>query len=421
MIVSGLSGNEIWCLKQHGFDPGEIVVGNSVVSLGVMGGLGAFGRGLTGGEVTAVTSLISEGRHAAISRMEAEAKKVGAEGVGGVTSELRSLASYTEFLAQGTAVHGGPFKDRFFSCASSGMQLYCHLDAGYQPLHFSMGNVAYALGLGRGLTGSLRTLARGEVVEFSQMYNHIRHLALKRLRKEAAASGANAVVDIQTRILPHGAGSIELLMTGTAAYHPGFSSGPVEPDAVRTSELTGEELWNMASLGYVPVQLVMATSVYALGVVGGIGAMFKSISRGEIPELTSLIYGARENCLQILAAEATKVGGEMVVGNRLNIRELSPGLIEVVAIGTAVKKAQGFAPRLPQLPPQAIIVDRMSEDLDSIQRSDPSQLSTTVGNLQRVRAGGNAAGSLIAIGCALFWVFGSMCIGILTMLFKQGS
>lgn len=177
----------------------------------------------------------------------------------------------------------------------------------------------------------------------------------------------------------------------------------------------------MASLGYVPVQLVMATSVYALGVVGGIGAMFKSISRGEIPELTSLIYGARENCLQILAAEATKVGGEMVVGNRLNIRELSPGLIEVVAIGTAVKKAQGFAPRLPQLPPQAIIVDRMSEDLDSIQRSDPSQLSTTVGNLQRVRAGGNAAGSLIAIGCALFWVFGSMCIGILTMLFKQGS
>ncbi|MCA9495003.1 MAG: hypothetical protein KC621_33980, partial [Myxococcales bacterium] len=61
MFVSGMSGNEIWCLHQKGYRPGELVVGNSVVSLGFVGGLAAGVRGLSGGELKNVTSLISEG------------------------------------------------------------------------------------------------------------------------------------------------------------------------------------------------------------------------------------------------------------------------------------------------------------------------------------------------------------------------
>lgn len=414
MIVSGMSGNEIFCLAQKGYAPGELAVGNSVCSLGLVGGLGAFGRGLAGGEVANVTTLISEGRHAAIRRMEEEAKKVSAEGVCGVTSELRTLASYTEFLAQGTAVHGPASPHGFFSCASTGMQIYCHLDAGYHPVRFAMGNVAYALGVGRGLVGSLRTMARGEVVEFSQMYNHIRHLALQRLQREAMEFGANAVVDVQTQLLPYGAGSVELLMTGTAARHDGFGGVPSRPEEVRTSELTGEELWNLAALGWVPVQLVMATSVYSLGVVGGIGTLFKGMTRGELPELTSLVYGARENCVRLLAEEAKRVGGEQVMGNRLSIRELAPGLIEVVAIGTAVRRQAGFAPQSPQLIPQAIIVDRSGEDLDSLTRSDPSPLATAGRDVQRV---GQGARMFVGLAVAGFWIVFALlaaCAGILS-------
>ncbi len=415
MIVSGLSGNEIFCLHQQGYAPGEIVVGNSVCSLGIVGGLGALGRGLAGGEVEGVTRLIAEGRHAAISRMEEEAKKHGASGVCGVGSELRTLGGYTEFLAQGTAVHGGG--GSFFSCASSGMQIYCHLDAGYQPLHFAMGNVAYALGLGRGISGSLRTLARGEVTEFSQMYNHIRHLALKRLREEAARMGANAVVDIETRILPYGA-AVELLMTGTAAWHPRLGK-PESPDQVRTSELTGQELWNLAQLGLVPVQLVMATSVYALGVVGGIGTMLKGMSRGELPELTSLVYGARANCRRLLAEEAERLGGEQVVGNRLSIRELSPGLIEVMAIGTAVRKEEGFGTKSRQLIPQAIIIDKVSEDHGALSRSDPSPMATTAHNVAVVGQRANSAvGLIVAVVMTLFMV-AMGCAGALLSIAQQ--
>jgi uncharacterized protein YbjQ (UPF0145 family) len=367
MIVSGMSGNELFCLNAKGFAPGEIVVGNSVYSLGVIGGLGAFGRNLAGGEIANVTSLLSEGRHAAIERMENEAKKLGANGVASVVSEVRSLGGYTEFLSQGTAVHGGALP--FFSSATSGMELYTHLDAGYQPIRFSMGIVAYALGVGRGLVGSLRTLGRGEVKEFSQMYNDIRHTALDRLKAEAASLGANAVVDTSIRILPYGPGSVELLMTGTASHHPrlGLVGGAA---GVHTSELSGEELWNLARMGYAPVQLCMATSVYSLGVIGGIGTMLQGLSRGELPELTSLIYGARENCLDLLRKEAESVGAERVIGNKLSIRELAPGLIEVVAIGTAVRRLDGMEPQTPLLIPQAIIVDRDSTESDPLTRRE---------------------------------------------------
>ena len=53
-------------------------------------------------------------------------------------------------------------------------------------------------------------------------------------------------------------------------------------------------------MGYVPHQLVMATSVYSLGVTASIGALFRSISRGELPEVTQLIYQARENALELI-------------------------------------------------------------------------------------------------------------------------
>jgi uncharacterized protein YbjQ (UPF0145 family) len=352
-----MSGNEIYCLAKKGLSPAELLVGNSVFSLGVAGTLGSLGRALAGGEIQQITQLISDGRHAAMQRMEQEAARHGAHGITGVVSEVRSLAGYTEFLAQGTGVVA-PSPPAFFTTSASGIDLYCHLDAGYQPIRFAMGNVAYALGLGRGLTGSLRRLARGEVKEYSQMYNDIRHLALSRLKEEAARYHGNSVVDLTLQVLPHASGALELLVTGTASFHPRLSQGPVAPQQVVTSELTGEEIWNLATMGYAPVSLVMGTSVYALGVAGSIGAMFQSMARGELPDLTSLVYHARENCLELVRREAQMLGAERVVGNRLVITELAPGLLEIFAIGTAVRRMDGMHPASPDLIPQAVIVER---------------------------------------------------------------
>src|SRR5205814_1030490 len=128
--------------------------------------------------------------------------------------------------------HNGPC----FTTACTGQDLYCQMDAGYEPRHFVIGNVAYALGVGRGFMGMLRGFAGGEVKEFSDMYNHTRHLALQRLEAEARQRGANAVVDILTHIVPFGPGVKEMLMIGTASQPAGL--GP--PDQPVPSELSDD-------------------------------------------------------------------------------------------------------------------------------------------------------------------------------------
>lgn len=186
------------------------------------------------------------------------------------------------------------------------------------------------------------------------MYNHTRHLALERLEAEARERGANAVVDIQTQIISIGAGAKEMLMVGTASHHPAFGN-PARPV---TSELTGEELWNLTKMGYAPVRLLLGTSVYSLGLTGGIGAFFKGLSRGEVSSVTQLVYKARENSLAHIETEAKEIGADAVVGTNIYIYEMGSGFVEVLAIGTAVKKMEGLSTQSTSLIPQAIIRDR---------------------------------------------------------------
>jgi uncharacterized protein YbjQ (UPF0145 family) len=198
-------------------------------------------------------------------------------------------------------------------------------------------------------------------------------------------------------------------MTGTASHHNLISPGAVQPQQVITSELTGEELWNLAKLGLSPVSLVMSTSVFSLGIAGGIGAWFKSFSKGEIPEVTSLVYHARENCLDLLRKEAESLGAERVVGNKLIIQELSPGLIEVVAIGTALRRTTGMQPATEALIPQAIIVDKdVLESEGALKQLPPP--TPTAG-----RRGNSTLGCVIAV----IWVaivMIAMAVGVITSL-----
>jgi uncharacterized protein YbjQ (UPF0145 family) len=353
MLITGMSGNEMFCLDHKALSPGEIVVGNSVYSLGFIGGLTSGLRTLGGGEITQVTALISEGRHAALQRLMEEVDHSGADGVTGVVSELKRLGGLIEFTAIGSAVHGRKGKAKF-STACSGQDLFCQMDAGYEPRKFVIGNVAYSVGFAGGFMGFLRTLKGGEVKEFSDIYNRTRHAALDRLEKEAAEAGANCVVDVQTKVMAFGAGVHEMLMVGTACHNPALG----EPARPYTSELTGEELWSVTRMGYAPVRLLLGTSIYALGVGGGIASFFQSFSRGEVTGITKLIYEARTNALAHIRDEARSIGADAVVGTRLFVHEVGGGMVEVMAVGTAVKKTEGVAVASPHLIAQSIVRDR---------------------------------------------------------------
>jgi uncharacterized protein YbjQ (UPF0145 family) len=356
-VMTGLSGNEMFCLHLKGFAPGELVIGNSVYSLGFIGSLGAGFQTIAGGEVDQVTRLIHDGREQALKRMVGEAEKQNAAGLTGVSSELVNQGGTIEFLSIGSTIHheGATGEKLAFSTSADGQELYCQLDCGFMPVKFAFGNVAYSIGVGGGLMGAFRSLARGEVKEYSDVFNETRHRALRRITEEAVQAGANAVLGIQTSILPFG-GMQEMVMIGTASRHAALP--PERNQHPITSDLTNEEMWNVIHMGYVPVQLVLGVSVYSLGFVGSVTAGFKQFVRGEIEEMTTLLYEARDNAIRRIRADAELCGADDVVGIKTYVYNLGSGIIEFMAIGTAVKKMPGFQTLTDALPPQAVIKDK---------------------------------------------------------------
>jgi uncharacterized protein YbjQ (UPF0145 family) len=356
-IMTGLSGNEMYCLQKKGLYPGNLVIGNSVFALGFLGSVASGFKTLAGGEVHEITEIIREGRALSYMRMVEEARRHVGSGVTGVTSQLIFHGTNIEYLSIGSTVHHEsdnlPAGDHLFSTSANGQELYCQLDCGFQPVQFVFGNVAYALGLGGSLVASLRSLKSGEVIEMSHMLNKTRHLALERISTEAREAGANAVLGIQTKISPL-VGMQEMLMTGTASHHPDLPQKYTQQPI--TSDLTNEEMWNVVQMGYCPVKLVLGVSVFSLGVVGGIASMFKSFVRGEVKQLTYMIYQARIKALSMIAEEAAACEADDVVGIKTYVYDLD-GMVELLAIGTAIKKMPNIKPATSSLIPQAIIKD----------------------------------------------------------------
>lgn len=353
-IVTGLSGNEIYCIDRLGMSPGDLVIGNSVFSMGFIGSIASAARTLAGGEVTQVTQVIHDGRKLALERLLSEGKQRGGTAVTGVTSELLWHGGSVEFLSVGSSLKHEVGELGEFSTSSGGQELFCQLDAGFKPIHFAFGNVAYSIGIAGGIGGFLQSFARGEVTQFSEVFNKTRHLALERIEADAKSYGANAVVGIRTSILPL-MGTTEMLMIGTASHHPVL--GPEYTERPITSHLTCQEMWNLMRLGYMPVRLVLGVSVYSLGITGGIMAALRGFIRGEITELTTLIYDARENAILQIAKEADACGADEVVGIKTFISQLGSNMIEFMAVGTAAKKIEGIKTISEQLPPQALVRD----------------------------------------------------------------
>ena len=397
-VMTGLSGNEMYCLHQKGLQAGDLVIGNSVFSVGFLGSLGSGLRTLAGGEVTQITSVIHEGRQKSYERMVGEAQKHGGIGITGVTNELILHSGNVEFLSVGSCVHqsGAPGQaERIsFSGSADGQELYCQMDCGFRPIKFVFGNVAYSIGVGGGIAGAFKSLQRGEVHQYSQVFNETRHRALERITAEAAQAGANAVVGIETSIIPF-SGMQEMVMIGTASHHPAL--GPEYSQRPATSDLTNEEMWNLISMGFMPIQLVLGVSVYSLGFVGGIAAALKSFSRGEISELTTLIYEARENAIARIAQDAQACGADDVVGIKTYVYQLGSGIIEFMAIGTAVKRIPGVQTVSPQLPPQAIIRDR-----DTFYNTAETALGA---NLNEGGKGGGGGGSSAGMASGIIGAF----------------
>lgn len=81
---------------------------------------------------------------------------------------------------------------------------------------------------------------------------------------------------------------------------------------------------------------VFGLVVRSVGAVGMVGASFRQLRRGEVPQYTELLEDSRRHAIDRMVENAQVVGADAIVGMRFDSSELGQSLTEIIAYGTAV-------------------------------------------------------------------------------------
>src|SRR6201984_3238547 len=153
IFTSDLSVNEFLLVREAGFRPLGLVLGSSIYHVGLQ--IGRWGKNQ---ELDVLSQAMYHARELAMTRMEAEADALGADGIVGVRLDVelkefgRDIAG---FIAIGTAVKAEPGaggggvtewrnnKKQPFTSDLSGQDFWTLIRAGYAPLGMVMGSCVY--------------------------------------------------------------------------------------------------------------------------------------------------------------------------------------------------------------------------------------------------------------------------------------
>jgi uncharacterized protein YbjQ (UPF0145 family) len=80
--------------------------------------------------------------------------------------------------------------------------------------------------------------------------------------------------------------------------------------------------------------------VRSMGLVGGVGASFKALRRGEISQYTQLLEDSRRHAIDRMVENAGLLGADAIIAVRFDSSEIGNQFTEIVAYGTAVKVEQ---------------------------------------------------------------------------------
>ena len=92
--------------------------------------------------------------------------------------------------------------------------------------------------------------------------------------------------------------------------------------------------------GYRVIQhlgLVRGVTVRSRSVIGNLGASIQSIFGGNITIFTRLAEHARQEAYDLLVEHAEQMGAHAILAMRYDANEITDGITEVLAYGTAVK------------------------------------------------------------------------------------
>ena len=239
LFTSDLSVNEFALLHALGFQPLGLVMGSSVYHIGLQ--QSNWGQNM---ELEVITGALYRARELAMTRLQAEAQALQADGVVGVRLQLGGgnlglSSDLAEFVAVGTAVRAPQGQDwrangAPFTSALSGQELWTLHTIGYRPLGLVMGTCVYHIAH-QGFMQALRTLGRNtEMTNYSQALYSARELAMERMQAEARAHGAGGVVGVSVSEANYGWDPhvIEFFALGTAVLPMPGAERRIEPAAV---------------------------------------------------------------------------------------------------------------------------------------------------------------------------------------------
>ena len=225
LFTSDLSVNEFLLVREAGFRPVGLVLGTSVYHVGLQ-----VGRWSKNMELDRLTQAMYHARELAMTRMEAEAEVLGADGIVGVRLEIEFKefgGDLAEFIAIGTAVvaddppPSGTWRNNKslpFTSDLSGQDFWTLIQAGYAPLGMVMGTCVYHIAH-RGVLSTLSTAGSNVEIEmYTEALYDARELAMSRMQAEAEALHAEGIVGVQLLALPHrwGGHTTEFFAIGTA-------------------------------------------------------------------------------------------------------------------------------------------------------------------------------------------------------------
>ena len=82
--------------------------------------------------------------------------------------------------------------------------------------------------------------------------------------------------------------------------------------------------------------MVRGLTVRSRSVIGNIGAGIQSLFGGNISIYTSLAEKAREEAFNLMVEHASSAGANAIVAMRYDANEITDGITEVLAYGSAV-------------------------------------------------------------------------------------
>jgi len=235
LYTSDLSVNEFMLVRDAGFDPVGLVVGSSIFHIGLQ-----VTRPTASRELDVLSQAMYSARHLAMTRMEAEADELGADGIVGVRLDIGRYewgANMAEFIAIGTAVkhregvlHRAP-SGKPFQSDLSGQDFWTLLKTGHRPVGMVMGCCVYHVGRRGPLTTVAQTGRNTELPNYTQALYDAREAAMQRMQSEAEELQAEGIVGVTLSEQSHGWGShmIEFFALGTAIIATGEEASLVPP------------------------------------------------------------------------------------------------------------------------------------------------------------------------------------------------